>query len=197
LAARLAESLGARDTQTLDHSVRVARTARDFADWTGLPAEQRNDLYMAGLLHDIGKIGIRDDVLLKPGTLTEDEERKIRRHPHIAEKILAPVGFEQVIRIVAAHHENVDGSGYPFGLKGEAIPRLARMLAVVDTYDALRSSRPYKKGIERDADVFRIMEGMAGRKLDPEELARFRAFRRDGEGRRDRPGRLTRGESVG
>ncbi|GAB4258857.1 MAG: hypothetical protein Kow0092_06670 [Deferrisomatales bacterium] len=173
--AALTETLGARDPTTLEHSKRVARLAEDFALYLGLPRAEARSLYLAGMVHDIGKIGVRDDVLLKPETLGPEERRKIMEHPKIAEKILAPVGFEKVVRYVAAHHESVDGSGYPEGLEGDDIPLPARVLAIADTYDALRHARPYKSSLSEEA-VRRTMSEMAGTKLDGRLLDRFSAY---------------------
>lgn len=173
VVASLSETLGARDSATRDHSRRVAALARDFGRFLGLAPKEVQDLYLAGILHDIGKIGIRDDVLLKPDALTAEEREKIMEHPRIAEQILAPVGFTAVIRYVGVHHENWDGSGYPEGLRGEAIPLPGRILAVADTYDALQSNRPYHQGLEQDGRIKEVMAGMAGTKLDAEVLKRF------------------------
>jgi putative nucleotidyltransferase with HDIG domain len=120
--AALTETLGARDPNTRDHSKRVASLAEKFAVFLGWDEEVCRDAYLAGIMHDIGKVGVGDDVLLKPEALTAEERQKIMEHPLIAERILAPVGFEHVVRIVAVHHENVDCGGYPKGLCREEIP---------------------------------------------------------------------------
>lgn len=176
VVASLSETLGARDPATRDHSRRVAALASDFGRFLGLAPKEVQDLYLAGILHDIGKIGIRDDVLLKPEALTADEREKIMQHPKIAEKILAPIGFTAVIRYVGVHHENWDGSGYPEGLCGEDIPLPGRILAVVDTYDALQSNRPYHQGLEKDNSIQEVMASMAGNKLDAQVLNWFWEF---------------------
>ncbi len=173
VVASLSETLGARDPDTLAHSQRVAGLAARFARFLKLAEEEVQDLYLAGLLHDIGKIGIRDDVLLKPEVLTAEERQQIMEHPRIAEKILKPVGFPAVSRYVAVHHENWDGTGYPEGLQGAAIPLAGRILAIADTFDALRSDRPYHQGLNPDRQVRKIMAGMAGSKLDAELLQQF------------------------
>ncbi len=174
--ASLSETLGARDPATRDHSRRVAELASGLALFMGLSRREVQDIYLAGVLHDIGKIGIRDDILLKPADLTPEEREKIMEHPRIAEKILAPIGFSAVTRYVGAHHENWDGSGYPEGLCGEAIPLPGRILAVADTYDALRSNRPYHQGFVQNGRIREVMAAMAGTKLDEEVLKRFWEF---------------------
>ncbi len=170
--AALTETLGARDTDTRDHSKRVAGLAKGFASFLKFPAEELHDIYLAGVLHDIGKIGIRDDVLLKPDSLTDEDRHKIMKHPEIAEHILAPIGFEKVVSYIAAHHENVDGSGYPKGLSGKEIPVPGLILAIADTYDALKSGRSYK-GPMSESMVQKIMTDMAGKKLDKNLLEIF------------------------
>lgn len=170
--AALTETLTARDPETGEHSKRVAVLSEKFGAFLGLPPRQVRSLYLAGLLHDVGKIGIRDDILLKEGNLSVEEQRRIREHPEIALKILAPVGFTEVVDAIVAHHENLDGSGYPAGLRGEEIPRGARVLSIIDAYDALRSSRPYKEPLA-DSEVRLIMTAMAGSKLDPGLLEEF------------------------
>lgn len=173
VVAALTEALAARDPETGEHCRRVAEQAEKFAIYLGLPAEDCRDLYLAGLLHDVGKIGIRDDILLKPGSLNDDERQKIMAHPRIAEHILTPVGFHKVVDYVATHHENVDGSGYPDGLSGEDIPYCGRILAIVDTYDALLSNRSYHHALENVAELRQIMESMAGKKIDKILLEQF------------------------
>lgn len=150
--------------------------ASGFARFLDLSQEEIRDLYLAGILHDICKIGIRDDVLLKPSALNPEELKKVMEHPRIAEKILAPVGFSTVISYVGVHPENWDGSGYPEGLYGEAIPLPGRILAIADTYDALRYNRPYHQGLAQNGRIMEIMWGMAGIKLDGEVLKRFWEF---------------------
>ncbi|MDW7712136.1 MAG: HD domain-containing phosphohydrolase [Deferrisomatales bacterium] len=170
--AALAESLSVRDPETGEHSRRVAVLSEGFASFLGLPRREAHSLYLAGIMHDVGKIGIRDDVLLKPEKLTPEERRRIMDHPRLAERILAPVGFEKVVRYVAAHHENVDGTGYPEGVRGAEIPLPARVLAIADTYDALRHVRPYKEAL-REERIRRTMDELAGKRLDGELLAGF------------------------
>jgi putative two-component system response regulator len=171
----LKETLMARDPETAQHSQRVADLARSFGRFLGLPRAEVRCLHLAGLLHDIGKVGLLDGVLLKPGRLTLEEQRRVREHPRIAEKILSPLGLQQVVRYIAVHHENVDGSGYPDGLRGEEIPFAGRALAIVDTYDALRSRRSYKEPL-LETEIRTTMREMAGGKLAPELLEKFWQF---------------------
>lgn len=173
--AALTETLSARDAETRNHSKRVAGLIEKFALYLGLPLKEVRSLYLAGLMHDIGKVGIPDDILLKADALTPEERRKIMEHPAMGEKILAPIGFVRVVEAIAAHHENLDGSGYPQGLSNDSIPVSGRILAIVDTYDALSTSRPYKDKIPED-EVRTIMATMAGKKLDPDLLEKFWLF---------------------
>jgi putative nucleotidyltransferase with HDIG domain len=149
--ASLAEALGFRDEGTRDHSERVANLAVRIASRLGWEGEPLEALRLAALVHDVGKIGVRDDVLLKPGTLGPEERARIERHPEIAADILRPVaGTGEIARIVLAHHEAPDGSGYPRGLAGEDVPEGARILRVADVYCALRESRAYKAPLAPD-----------------------------------------------
>lgn len=168
----LSESLAARDPQTREHSRRVSKLAAEFASHLGMPTPQVKAIQIAGLLHDIGKIGIPDDILLKSDTLSGEERNRIMEHPLIGEKILSSIGFDGIVEIMATHHENIDGSGYPRGLAGESIPKAGRILAIADTYDALCSQRPYKPPIA-EHQIREIMNGMAGNKLDPFLVEKF------------------------
>ncbi len=117
-----------------------------MADVLGLPESSRHNLQLASVLHDVGKIGIPDAILLKPGPLSPEERRVIVSHPGLTDSILRPLPFlAGVRRIVSEHHERFDGSGYPEGLKGEQISVEGRVLAVADAYDAMRSDRPYRR----------------------------------------------------
>ena len=142
----LTSAIDAKDPYTSGHSERVARIAVRLAEELGLSANERGDLYLMGLLHDVGKIGIDDTVLKKTRALTPDEYRLIQSHVNIGVHILSDLKkLHHLLPGVAHHHENYDGSGYPDGLKGDAIPFCARILAVADGFDAMSSTRPYRR----------------------------------------------------
>lgn len=163
--AGLSNALRARDEYTREHSEHVSRLAREIGERLGLPAERLELLRLAGLVHDIGKIGVRDDILLKPGELTAEERAAIERHPITAAEILRPLrGAKEIAEIVLAHHECPDGSGYPYGHKGDEIPLEAHIVRVADVFASLTEGRPYKPAMER-AEVMAILSGLAGSKL--------------------------------
>lgn len=141
----LVNSIEARDSYTRQHSERVTACAVQIGEAMNLSAEERDAIRFGGYLHDIGKIGVRDTVLLKPGVLTSEELSEIRLHPVIGGNIIKPIRFFPKEReMILHHHERFDGRGYPQGLEGERIPLNARILAVADTYDAMTTSRPYR-----------------------------------------------------
>lgn len=141
----LVMSIEARDSYTKQHSERVTAYALEIAEEMNLSEDEKEAIRFGGYLHDIGKIGVRDLVLLKPGRLSEEEKAEIRLHPVIGGNIIKPIRFLPKEReLVLYHHERFDGKGYPEGLEGDRIPRIARILAVADTYDAMTSSRPYR-----------------------------------------------------
>jgi HD-GYP domain-containing protein (c-di-GMP phosphodiesterase class II) len=136
-----------------------------------LDAEQLKKLEYGGILHDIGKIGIREDILGKQGRLTDEEREVMRQHPVLGDKIVEPIDFLQPVRpLLRHHHEWVDGSGYPDGLAGEDIPLGARILAAADTYDAITSDRPYQTAVGPQ-EAIAIVHKLRGRQLDPEVCA--------------------------
>jgi putative nucleotidyltransferase with HDIG domain len=162
----LARALDERDPYTRFHSENVARYSVAIGRKAGLNSDQIETLKQAGLLHDIGKIGIPDRVLHKPGRLTEEEFEIIKEHSRRGADILKPIPLlEQVVPAILHHHERIDGRGYPKGLAGDQIPVLARMLAVADTYDALVTDRPYRQGMPVDK-AREIMAEVAGAQLD-------------------------------
>lgn len=144
----LAEALEAKDFYTRGHSERVAALAVDIAKELSLSGHELEAIGRGGLLHDIGKIGVKESILLKPGRLTEEEMSHIRTHAARGYDICSPLkSLEPCITIIRSHHERWDGEGYPDGLKGEDIPLAARILAVADAYDAMTTDRPYRKGM--------------------------------------------------
>ncbi len=162
----LANALEAKDVYMRGHSERVAALARRIALAAGVLPGAAGTIAQAGLLHDLGKIGIPESVLRKPGPLTDEEWAAMRRHPIVGAQIVAPLEFfADGAVIVRHHHERHDGSGYPDGLRGELIPLGARIVAVADVYDALSSDRPYRPRLTR-ADVVRHLEAAAGETLD-------------------------------
>ncbi len=141
-------AVDARDHYFVGHSERVARIAVRLGEQMGLPAADLGDLYLVGLLHDLGRVGMRDATLDKPGPLTPDEMAHVRDHPALSAAIVSRVAaIAHLVPLVRAHHERWDGKGYPDGLAGEAIPLLARVLAVADGFDALLADRPYRAAL--------------------------------------------------
>lgn len=154
----LAETIDARDPYTAGHSERVSYYAELLGRTVGVPVEEQRLLHFGGLFHDIGKIAIRDSVLLKPGKLTPEEFKEIQRHPVEGRELLKHMRtLEPAIPIVYHHHERYDGSGYPDGLAGDAIPLLARIASIADVYDALTTSRPYRAAMTR-SEALEVME---------------------------------------
>lgn len=171
----LAAAVDAKDPFTHGHSERVAAYAMLLGQRLGLPEDDLHALETAAYLHDIGKIGIKDEILLKPGRLDCDEMTSIRHHPLIGANILAPVPFPwPIIPIVRHHHERWDGKGYPAGLVGEETPRLARVLAIADALEAMTSDRPYRKANTFDEAAAELRRH-AGTQFDPEMVEPFLA----------------------
>jgi putative two-component system response regulator len=142
----LARSIEGKDPYTHGHCERLSDYSARLAEHLALTEDQVTALRRAGIVHDIGKIAVPDAILLKPAKLSEEEWRLIREHPVVGERICAPLkSFRSVLPIIRHHHEKCDGSGYPDGLRGDDIPVAARVLQVVDVYDALTTDRPYKK----------------------------------------------------
>jgi putative nucleotidyltransferase with HDIG domain len=167
------KAVEARDLYTRQHSSRVTGLSLILSQHLGCSKEEQDILNFAGHLHDIGKIGIRDDILLKPGRLTNEEFEKIKDHPVIGANILEQLGLWQRERqIIRCHHERFDGAGYPDGLKRQEIPFLARILSVADVYDAMASDRAYRKKME-DEVIVRIINEGGGTQFDPDVVAAF------------------------
>ncbi|MCA9428311.1 MAG: HD domain-containing protein [Candidatus Omnitrophica bacterium] len=166
----LSDALKARDEYTRQHSENVARLAVEIGERRGLDETQLDDLRLAALVHDIGKIGVRDDILFKEDKLSPEEMEAMHRHPTVAAEILQPIkGASRIAEIVLAHHECPDGSGYPQGLRANEIPEEAKILSVADVYRALTEDRPYKEGMISEK-ALEIVHSMAGKKLDPEAV---------------------------
>ena len=164
-------SLDAKDRYTRGHSERVALLGKQIALAAGLSPEVADRYELAGTLHDIGKIGVPDRVLCKPGKLTDDEYGLIKRHPRIGHDILKPIpSVRDLLPGVLHHHERWDGRGYPDGLEGEEIDPMARALAIADTFDAMSSNRAYRSARSRE-EVLAEIEKCAGTQFDP-DLAR-------------------------
>ena len=145
----LAQALEAKDFYTHGHSERVSKLAEDIGRKMGLGDKELEAICRGGLIHDIGKIGVKESILLKPGKLTDEEMAHIKTHPARGFEICAPLkSLEPCLPIIRSHHERIDGDGYPDGLKGEKIPLLARIAAVADAFDAMTTDRPYRKGME-------------------------------------------------
>jgi putative nucleotidyltransferase with HDIG domain len=174
-------AIEARDPYTKQHSSRVTRLALALARSMACSSEEQDILKVAGHLHDIGKIGIRDEILLKPGRLNPEEFNVIKQHPVIGADIMDHMGlWHREKQIVRCHHERFDGTGYPDRLKGEEIPLLARILSVADVYDAIASDRAYRKRME-ESKILDIMYGGAGTQFDPDIIGVFRRMFESGE----------------
>jgi response regulator RpfG family c-di-GMP phosphodiesterase len=180
-------ALEARDAYTQRHSNRVTGLSLLIGKNLGVSTEELDILNVAGRLHDIGKIGIRDDILLKPGKLTKEEFEKIKEHPVIGADIVGQLGlWDREREIIRCHHEWFDGSGYPDGLKAEAIPLLSRILFVADTYDAMASDRAYRKRVPEPIIVATIEQG-AGTQFDPVVVDLFLKLHAEGKISRTNP----------
>jgi putative nucleotidyltransferase with HDIG domain len=175
----LISAIDAKDNYTHGHSERVARVAMCLAEALHLPKSDVNTIYLGGLLHDIGKIGVDDAVLNKPGSLTPEEFAQVKQHPQLGYDILKGVRqLERILPIVLHHHEAWNGAGYPHGLKGEETPLLARVTAVADAFDAMSSDRPYRRGMP-DEKLDAIFREGAGRQWDPMVVDAFFSIRDD------------------
>ncbi len=171
--ASLVKALEARDQYTRGHSERVSQILAGLVEHSGGSITDINRARIAGRLHDIGKIGIRDSVLLKSGRLTYEEFEHIQQHPSFGASIIQSIpSISDILPVVFSHHERMDGNGYPQGLKGSAIPLWARMTAVADTYDALTSDRPYRKGIGHDKAID-VIDKASGCQLCPDTVRLF------------------------
>jgi putative nucleotidyltransferase with HDIG domain len=171
-AMLLAETLDVRDGGTARHSHTVGRYAGDIARALGLDEGRVERIRAAGVLHDIGKLGVADAILKKPGTLTADEWAEMRRHSELGARILAHANLADISAWVLAHHERLDGHGYPHGLSGDAIPLESRILAVADAYEAMTADRPYRSAMTGEAAQAELRRS-AGGQFDPEVVETF------------------------
>ncbi len=173
----LARAIEAKDTYTQGHTERVSQFAVILAHKMNLPEDEQNALYKGGILHDIGKIAIPDAILNKPGRLTPEEFTTIRTHPDRGEKICKPLNsMKAALSIIRYHHEKLDGSGYPDGLKGSQVPVVARVMAIVDVYDALTTNRSYRTALTPDVALSIMEEESRKGWWDPDILDEFRGL---------------------
>ncbi len=167
----LVYALEAKDVYTSGHSQRVTEMAVEIGQAMGLGEAQLEKIRLAGVLHDIGKIGVPESILNKPGRLEKDEYDIVKAHSELGEKILrSVVADEEILQAIRHHHERYDGGGYPDGLSGDSIPRAARILAVADAYDAMTSDRPYRKRMAY-SQVLTELEKGCGTQFDPDVVA--------------------------
>src|ERR1700731_3888835 len=189
----LARSIEGKDPYTRGHCERLSNYSTRLGEHVGLSQDEITALRRAGVVHDIGKVAVPDAILLKPGRLTEDEWKLIREHPTVGERICSPLrSFRLVLPIIRHHHERMDGSGYPDGLRGDAIPVTARVLQIVDVYDALTTERPYKKAFSVTDSLQTMKDEGAKGWWDPHIFDQFERLVRSGEA-----DVLSRGTAVG
>jgi len=173
----LIKALEAKDFCTRGHSQRVTMYSVGIARGMAYPSDRLVDLRRAAILHDLGKIGIQEAVLNKPGRLTEDEISEVGRHPEVAVQILSPIPFfRKLLPVILHHHERFDGLGYPARLTGEEIPLDSRIMAIADAYDAMTSDRAYRKALPRE-DALAEIHRCAGTQFDPEVVSVFQSVK--------------------
>lgn len=169
----LVSALDLRERHTRLHSQRVREYTELLASRYGVDEKTRRNIGLGALLHDVGKIAVPDQILLKPDTLTDEEWRVMRKHPEAGFQIINQIGFlKEAAEIVHCHHERFDGNGYPRGLKGEEIPLGARLFIIADVYDALTSQRPYKSPLSYENAMSEII-GQSGQQFDPKVVTIF------------------------
>ncbi|MEE0955219.1 MAG: HD domain-containing phosphohydrolase [Eubacterium sp.] len=167
LVEAIVGAIDAKDIYTQGHSIRVALYSRELARRAGKSTEFQRNIYYLGMVHDVGKIGVHGAILRKTGELTEEEYEEIRKHPTMGGEILSGISEIPRIRVGALyHHERYDGTGYPFGLKGDSIPEEGRIIAVADTYDAMASNRSYRAAMPQE-EIRKVIKENAGKQLDP------------------------------
>jgi putative two-component system response regulator len=173
----IARAVESRDPNTGDHCERLSKLAQTFGQYLDLSASQLRDLTWASYLHDIGKVGIPDAVLLKAGSLTPAEQAIMQQHVFLGENICRPLRtMHGVLPIIRHHHERWDGSGYPDGLKGDAIPRLVQIFQIIDIYDALANERPYKPAFSKAMALKILQDEVNQGWRNPALLAEFKLF---------------------
>jgi putative two-component system response regulator len=164
----LAAAVEAKDSYTEAHTHRVGLSSRRLGQRVGLADDDLDALLRGGMIHDLGKIGIADAILQKPGLLSPEEQHEMQRHPELGERIARPLGSAtELLPIIRHHHEAYDGSGYPDGLRGHEIPLTARIVAICDGFDALTSTRPYRSG-RSTSDAVDILLAGRGKQWDPD-----------------------------
>jgi len=177
----LAAAIDEKDPYTRGHSDRVAKYSLIIGRELSLSIEELEKLRIAALLHDVGKIGVDDRVLKKPGALTPEEFELMKKHPSKGANIMRPVAqLAEMLPGIELHHEHVDGRGYPYGLAGDQIPMMARIIAVADTLDAMTTNRPYQSAMELDFALTRTRQ-LAGSKFDPIVVDALEAAIQDGK----------------
>lgn len=176
VAKALLQALRERDPYTYGHCRRVARHARLLAQAAGLGEREQRVAEYASLFHDLGKMGIPDTILLKPGRLSQEEESIMREHPLRSVEILQPLAhvpfFKNTFPGICHHHERIDGCGYPYGLKGDQIPLISRIVLIVDTFDAMTTTRPYRKGFPVDV-AYKELRIFSNRQFDEQLVKVF------------------------
>jgi len=178
----LARSIEAKDSISEGHSGRMAEYAAELGKEEGLAEQELQELRIACLLHDVGKVAVPDSILMKPGLLDAEETEIVRQHPVVGERICAPLkSLRRILPVIRHHHERMDGSGYPDGLRGEQIPTQARILQIADIYDALTTDRPYRMALSSEEALqildYEVMRGW----LDTPLVSKFSAIRRASE----------------
>jgi HD-GYP domain-containing protein (c-di-GMP phosphodiesterase class II) len=172
-ARTILKALDVKDSYTFGHSMRVAYFSLVTGTEAGLSAEEMQELELSAIFHDIGKIGTPDAVLNKPSRLSEEEFQIMKQHPEKSYEILQDYpGFEKIAANARFHHERYDGKGYPLGLKAEAIPTAARIILIADTFDAMTSTRPYRKGLPYEV-AFEELVQFSGTQFDPHLVKMF------------------------
>jgi putative two-component system response regulator len=178
----LARSVDSKQNLRNGHSERLVSYAEQLGERLGLGEEDLQELRIASWLHDVGKIGMPERILLKPGPLDAEERRIMQEHPVIGEKICAPLkSLRRILPVIRHHHEKMDGSGYPDGVRGEAIPLKARILQVADIYDALTTDRPYRGALTPEEALQTLFSEAENGWLDASVVLKFSRICRDGE----------------